>query len=81
MATTANLKPTNGARIEPGEISPDDLERFASTFRPMWELDDAPFAPTAATLSASEVRELSAGGVNGDQKADDENLVPALPTS
>src|SRR5262245_6403895 len=65
MATTANFKPTNGAGIEPGELSPDDLERLAATFRPMWELDDAPFAPTAATLSAAEVRELSAGGNNG----------------
>src|SRR5262245_39901409 len=77
MTTTANLKPANGAGIdglEAAEISPEDAERYAAAFRPMWELDDAPFAPTAPNLSAQEVRELSAGGVNGD-------VVAALKTT
>src|SRR5262249_30979485 len=64
MANTANLKP-----IEPGEISPEDLERFAATFRPMWELDDAPFSTAPANLTASDVRALSAGGGNGEVAA------------
>src|SRR5512140_3802992 len=61
----ANLpKPTNGVGPHLGDLSPDDAERFAAAFKPMWELDDAPFAATPADMSASEVRQL--GTVNGN---------------
>jgi hypothetical protein len=39
------------------ELSLEDLERLATTFRPSWELDEAPFAGPA-TFSAAEVRSL-----------------------
>src|SRR5438309_11643680 len=66
----ANLpKPTNGVGPHLGDLSPDDAERFAAAFTPMWELDDAPFAPTAADLSASEVRQLATVNGNADLMA------------
>ena len=39
------------------ELSLEDLERLATTFRPSWELDEAPFAGPA-TFSAADVRSL-----------------------
>ena len=44
-------------------MTPEDAERLASTFRPIWELDDAPFAPVtqATALSAADVDALGAG--------------------
>ncbi len=68
MASSANLRPAvgNGVGVEPGELSPEDAERFASAFRPMWEFDDAPFAAAPAKLSDSDILELSAGGINAD---------------
>src|SRR5262245_5321355 len=66
MATTANV---NGAGLEPGDLTPEEADRFAAAFRPMWELDDAPFVQAPPKFSPNEVRELSAGGVNGDVSA------------
>ncbi len=66
----ANLpKPTNGIGSPFGDLSPDDAERFAAAFRPMWELDDAPFAATPANMSQSEVRQLGSVGANADLMA------------
>jgi hypothetical protein len=47
-------------KLQIGKLSPEDAERLASTFRPIWELDDAPFAQGSA-LSAAEIDALSAG--------------------
>jgi hypothetical protein len=42
-----------------GEISPEDAERFAASFRPSWELDDAPFA-AGGGLAQEDLLSLSA---------------------
>jgi hypothetical protein len=42
------------------ELSPDDLERLATEFRPSWELDDAPFA-SGANFSSADVHALQGG--------------------
>ena len=42
------------------DVGADDLERLAASFRPSWELDDAPFTGAAA-FSAAEVRALQNG--------------------
>lgn len=42
------------------ELSPDDLERLSTEFRPSWELDDAPFAG-AAKFSSADVQALQPG--------------------
>ena len=47
------------APIQLGRLSADDAERFASMFRPAWELDDAPFA-SGTKLSASDMDALAA---------------------
>jgi hypothetical protein len=54
--------PLEGQRSGPAasELSPDDLERLATEFRPSWELDDAPFA-SGANFSAADVHALQAG--------------------
>ena len=44
-----------------GSFSPGDFERFAAQIRPIWELDDAPFAPTAA-MNAVDLASLQGGG-------------------
>jgi hypothetical protein len=42
------------------DLAADDLERVAASFRPSWELDDAPFTGPA-TFSAAEVHALQNG--------------------
>ena len=49
------------APIQLGRLSADDAERFASMFRPAWELDDAPFA-SGTKLSANEMDDLAGSG-------------------
>ena len=44
-----------------GALSPEEAERLASSFRPSWELDEAPFTG-AGTLSASDLLALQGGG-------------------
>ncbi len=63
----ANLpNPTNGAGPVPfGDVSPEDAEKFAASFTPMWELDDAPFAAGPANMNAGDVQRL--GSVNGNR--------------
>jgi hypothetical protein len=50
----------NAPKLKIGNLTPEEAERLASTFRPVWELDDAPFAQGSA-LSASDVDALGAG--------------------
>ncbi|CAN5792144.1 hypothetical protein BH09MYX1_BH09MYX1_27120 [soil metagenome] len=55
--------------LQVGRLSPEDAERFASMFRPAWELDDAPFA-SGSKLSAADMDALGGGGgVNVDVQA------------
>ena len=42
------------------ELSPEDLERLATEFRPSWELDEAPFTG-AAHFSAADMQTLQPG--------------------
>jgi hypothetical protein len=50
----------NASKLRLGKLTPEESERLASTFRPIWELDDAPFAQGSA-LSAADVDALGAG--------------------
>jgi len=50
----------NAPKLEIGKLSAEEAERLASNFRPIWELDDAPFAQGGA-LSAADVDALAAG--------------------
>lgn len=43
-----------------GKLTPEEAERIAASFRPAWELDDAPFAQGNG-LSAAEVEALGGG--------------------
>lgn len=52
--------PFAGARL-----APEELERLAATFRPSWELDDAPFTGPGS-LSPSEIQVLQGGGTHAD---------------
>ncbi len=55
--------------LQVGRLSPEDADRFASMFRPAWELDDAPFA-SGTKLSAAEMDALAGGaGVNSEVTA------------
>jgi hypothetical protein len=47
-------------KLQLGKLSPEDAERLASTFRPIWDLDDAPFAQGSA-LSAADIDALAGG--------------------
>jgi len=68
MANANLSNPSNGAGHF-GDLSPEDAEKFAAAFKPMWEFDDAPFAATPADLSASEVRQLGTVNANADLMA------------
>ncbi len=51
-------------KIQLGKLTPEDAERLASTFRPVWDLDDAPFTSNGAQgngLSAADIDALGAG--------------------
>ncbi len=51
---------TQAPKLQLGKLSPEDAERLASTFRPIWDLDDAPFAQGSA-LSAADIDALAGG--------------------
>ena len=46
-------------------LSPEEAERLASTFRPCWALDDAPFTG-AGSMSDPDVRLLRQGGPHAE---------------
>jgi hypothetical protein len=50
----------NAPKLQIGNLTAEDAERLAASFRPIWELDDAPFAQGNA-LSASEIDALAGG--------------------
>ncbi len=51
-----------------GELSLEDLERLATSFRPSWELDEAPFAGPAS-FSPSEIRSLQGSEAHAEVRA------------
>jgi hypothetical protein len=60
-------------KLQLGKLSPEDAERLASSFRPIWDLDDAPFAQGSA-LSAADIDALAGGAgvspsIRGTQEA------------
>ena len=59
MAHPADFAPKALAAGRP--FSPEEADRLASTFRPSWELDDAPFTG-AGNLSDGDLRALQGGG-------------------
>src|SRR5258708_5928635 len=63
--------PRGPSPCEKAPLTPDDfdrLERLATSFRPSWELDEAPFSGAGA-LSAADVRALQGGGTSADVRA------------
>jgi hypothetical protein len=68
MAHPADIAPKTPAAFASGRLSPEEAERLAATFRPSWELDDAPFTG-AGTMSEAEVAALQGGGVHADIRA------------
>jgi hypothetical protein len=66
------------AGFENGPLTPDDLERLATAFRPSWELDEAPFTG-AGSLSAADVQALQAGGTHADVRAATQMASAAFP--
>jgi hypothetical protein len=65
-----------GARDEP---SAEELERLSSTFRPSWQLDDAPFTGPAS-FSAGEIQSLEGAETRAQVKAAmDASNGPKLP--
>jgi hypothetical protein len=54
--------------LEGAPLTPDDLERLSSEFRPSWELDEAPFTG-AGSLSPSDITALNGGGTHADVRA------------
>lgn len=49
-------------KLQIGKLSLEDAERLASSFRPAWELDDAPFAPSNGVgIAAADLDALANG--------------------
>jgi hypothetical protein len=77
--------PSKGpAGFEKAPLSSEDFERLATSFRPSWELDEAPFTG-AGSLSAADVRSLQGGGTRPEirasvQAAINGSYAPAKPT-
>jgi hypothetical protein len=59
-AETAPMAPTASGGAG---LTPDEADRLASTIRPSWELDDAPFTGPG-TLSADDLQALQGGGIH-----------------
>lgn len=58
---------TKSAPMRRGSLSPDDAEHFASLFKPVWDLDDAPFAAASpAAFALAEVQQLGQAGIAVD---------------
>ena len=70
-------------KLQLGKLSPEDAERLASTFRPIWELDDAPFAQGSA-LSAADIDALAGGAgvapsIRGTQQQQEARTEVTIP--
>lgn len=57
--------PAKSAPLAPGELTAEDAERFAALFKPIWELDDAPFAQADPDALASDTA-LAQAGIRND---------------
>jgi len=68
MAHPADIAPKAPAAFASGRLTPEEAERLASTFRPSWELDDAPFTGPG-TLSEADLKALQGGGTHSDVRA------------
>jgi hypothetical protein len=68
MASPADSAPKAQGAFANSRLSPEEAERLAATFRPSWELDEAPFTGPGS-FSASEVHALQGGGTNADVRA------------
>ncbi|MGD0525780.1 MAG: hypothetical protein ABSE49_11585 [Polyangiaceae bacterium] len=68
MAHPADIAPKTPAAFASGRLSPEEAERLAATFRPSWELDDAPFTGPG-TMSEADATALQGGGVHADIRA------------
>lgn len=59
--------PTKSAPVTGGQLTPEDADRFAAMFKPIWELDDAPFAQAKpGALTGQDVQQLGRAGVHAD---------------
>lgn len=58
--------PNKGAPMSAGGLKPEDAERFAALFKPIWELDDAPFAAAKPGVLSQDMSGLSRAGVHPD---------------
>ena len=59
--------PTKSAPVTHGQLTPEDADRFAAMFKPIWELDDAPFALVRpGALAGQDVQQLARAGVHAD---------------
>lgn len=70
-------------KLQLGKLSPEDAERLASTFRPIWDLDDAPFAQGSA-LSAADIDALAGGAgvspsIRGTQQQQEPKTEVTIP--
>jgi hypothetical protein len=61
MAPPAETAPKVPAAFGSARLTPEEADRLASTIRPSWELDDAPFTGPG-TLSETDLRALQGGG-------------------
>jgi hypothetical protein len=55
----------NASAFANARLTPEDAERLAATFRPSWELDDAPFTGPGA-LTEADLHALKGGGTQAD---------------
>src|ERR1700722_7436640 len=69
-------KPNPTADGERGALAPEDADRFASTFVPSWQFDEAPF--TAGPMNPADLQELGAPSSNVNS---DRTLVDKSPPS
>ena len=68
MAHPADTAPSSPVFAH-ARLTPEEADRLASTFRPSWELDDAPFTG-AGNLTEADMRALqSGGGVRAEVRA------------
>ena len=57
------------AGFEASGLSPEDAERFASSFKPSWEFDEAPFTQANGNLDARQLEALSGGAPASSRQA------------
>jgi hypothetical protein len=63
MAHPAETAPKATMAFGSARLTPEEADRLASTIRPSWELDDAPFTGPG-TLSEEDLRALHGGGIH-----------------